>query len=272
MMDRIPHEPVSTLADAFETIKLSLDAHVATLTLNRPDKLNAFNSEMALEISRAWEAIRDDDDVHAVLLIAAGDRAFCTGMDVDREWSWYERTNLWNTMDPGVALSPKYVHNVWKPVITAVHGMCAGGAQYFLNESDIIICSDDATFFDPHASTGIVSSLEPAGMLARGVQLGEVLRWALMGSEERITAESALRIGLVSEVVPRADLHARGREIASSIADRDPVGIQGTVRAIWEALELPRGAALRRGGFYPLLGNLPREARPPRVRRPATYR
>jgi enoyl-CoA hydratase/carnithine racemase len=150
--------------------------------------------------------------------------------------------------------------------------MCAGGAQYFVNESDIVICSDDATFFDPHASTGIVSSLEPAGMLARGVPLGEVLRWALMGSEERITAETALRIGLVSEVVPRADLHGRGREIASAIANRDPVGIQGTVKAIWEALDLPLSAALRRGGMYPLLGNTPREDRPPRVRRPATYR
>ena len=103
-------------------------------------------------------------------------------------------------------LSPKFHHKVWKPVVVAVHGMCAGGGQYFVNEADIVICSDDAQFFDPHANGGIVSALEPIGMLDRGVPLGDVLRWALMGTEERITADTALRLGLVSEVVPRADL------------------------------------------------------------------
>ena len=119
------------------------------------------------------------------------------------------KSNVWNSFDPGVTLSPKFHHKCWKPVVTAVHGMCAGGAQYFLNESDIIVCSDDAEFFDPHANGGIVSALEPIGMLARGVPVGDVLRWALMGTEERITPETALRIGLVTEVVPRAELWDR---------------------------------------------------------------
>ena len=109
-------------------------------------------------------------------------------------------------------MSPKFHHKVWKPVVAAVHGMCAGGGQYFINEADIIICSDDAQFFDPHANAGIVSALEPIGMLARGVPLGDVLRWALMGTDERITAETALRIGLVSEVVrPRRPAGASPR-------------------------------------------------------------
>jgi enoyl-CoA hydratase/carnithine racemase len=263
---------IAEVSSGFEAIMLSVEDHVATLTLNRPEKLNSFNSQMAIEVSQAWDMIRDDDDVHVVLLTGAGERAFCTGIDVDRTVSWYESTNPWNVEDPGVALSPKYGHKLWKPVVAAVRGMAAGGAQYFLNEADIIICSDDASFFDPHASTGIVSSLEPAGMFARAIPLGEVLRWALMGSEERITAETALRIGLVSEVVPVADLHARGLEIASSIASRNPVGIQGTVRAIWESLDLSRSAALERGRFYPVVGNTPRELRPPRERRPPSYR
>src|SRR5439155_9341819 len=112
----------------------------------------------------------------------------------------------------------KQHHKVWKPVVAAVHGMCAGGGQYFINEADIIICADDAEFFDPHANGGIVSALEPIGMLARGVPLGDVLRWALMGTEERLTPETALRLGLVTEVVPRADLRVRAREIAVSTA------------------------------------------------------
>ncbi len=144
---------------------------------------------MAAEISWAWETIREDDAVHAAVVQANGQRAFCAGADVRGATSWFFRSNVWNTFDPGVTLSPKSHHRCWKPVVTAVHGIAAGGAQYFLNEADIIIAADDAEFFDPHATMGIVSSLEPIGMLHRGMPLGDVLRWALMGSEERITAD-----------------------------------------------------------------------------------
>jgi E-phenylitaconyl-CoA hydratase len=152
-------------------------------------------------------------------------------------------------------LSPKYYNRCWKPVVVAVHGIAAGGAQYFLNEADIIIASDDAEFFDPHANTGIVSALEPIGMLHRGVPLGDVLRWALMEREERITAETALRLGLVTEVVARDDLRPRARAIASSIAARNPRAVQGTVRAIWESLDMTRSAALQNGMAYTHMGN-----------------
>jgi hypothetical protein len=127
---------------------------------------------------------------------------------------------------PAALLGPKQ-HRVWKPVITAVHGMAAGGAMYFINESDIVICSDDATFFDPHANGGLVSALEPVGMLRRGVPLGDVLRWALLGNNERITAATALRLGLVSEVLPRAELWPHAAALAAEIAARRPEGDPG---------------------------------------------
>ena len=186
-----------------ETILFDVADNVATITLNRPDSLNSFNEAMAIDMTWAWETVRDTDDIHSVVLQANGERAFSTGIDVKAGGDWFTLDNVWNSFDPGMALSPKFKHRVWKPVVTAVHGMAAGGAQYFLNESDIIICSEDAVFFDPHASVGIVSALEPIGMLHRGIPLGEVLRWALTGNEERITAETAQRIGLVSEIVPR---------------------------------------------------------------------
>ena len=187
-----------------EAIQFEVEANVATITLDRPQALNSFNDAMAADLTYAWETCRDTDDIHAVVLQANGERAFSTGVDVKGGGTWFSKPNVWNSFDPGVTLSPKIFHRVWKPVIVAVHGMCAGGAQYFLNEADIIICSDDAEFFDPHASVGIVSALEPIGMLKRGIPVGDVLRWALMGNEERITAATALRIGLVTEVVPRA--------------------------------------------------------------------
>jgi enoyl-CoA hydratase/carnithine racemase len=182
------------------------------------------------------------------------------------------KENTWNSFDPGESLSPKLHHKVWKPVVTAVHGLCAGGAQYFLNESDIIICSDDAVFFDPHANVGIVSSLEPVGMLHRGVPLGDVLRWALMGNEERITAPTALRLGLVTEIVTRDALRDRAREIALSIARRNPKAIQGTIRAIWESLDLTRTAALQNGFSYTLIGNYPPNPPAPRDKSETQYR
>ena len=242
-----------------ETILLEVADHVATITLNRLDSLNSFNEAMATDMSWAWETVRDTDDIHSVVLQANGDRAFCTGMDVKAGGGWFMKDNVWNSFDPGLRLSPKFRHRVWKPVVTAVHGLCAGGAQYFLNESDIIVCSDDAVFFDPHANVGIVSALEPIGLLHRGVPLGDVLRWALMGNDERITAETALRIGLVTEVVPRADLRDHARDIAMSIAERETKAIQGTVRAIWESLEMPRPTAISNGYSYTQIGNPPPE-------------
>lgn len=237
------------------TIEFEVADHVATITLNRPDQLNSFNNEMGAEMSWAWETVRDTDDIHVAIIRANGDRAFSTGMDISETQSWFSKDNVWNTYDPGCSLSPKQYHKVWKPVITAVHGMCAGGGQYFINEADIVICSDDATFFDPHVNAGITSSLEPIGMLARGVPLGDVLRWALLGTEERITAETALRLGLVTEITTREELWSRADELAAEIASRATIPIQGTVRAIWESLELTRSMALQNGMAYTHIGN-----------------
>ncbi len=211
-----------------ETILFDVADNVATITLNRPDSLNSFNQAMAEDMTWAWETVRDTDEVHCAVVQANGDRAFCTGLDMKGGSDWFMRDNVWNSFDPGVLLAPKIHHRVWKPVVTAVHGMCAGGAQYFLNESDIIICSDDAVFFDPHANVGIVSALEPIGMLHRGVPLGDVLRWALMGNEERVTAATALRVGLVTEVVSRrAVARPRRRDRVRRSPDATPRRFRG---------------------------------------------
>ena len=256
----------------YETIEFTVDEHVATITLDRPDRMNSFNETMCNELGEAWGIVRDTDDVHVAVVRANGDRAFSTGLDV-KEGVWWRDQNIWNHVDPGVHLGPRSNH-VWKPVVCAVHGMCAGGGQYLVNECDIVIAADDATFFDPHANGSIVSAVEPIGMLHRGVPLGEVLRWALMGSDERITAATARQIGLVSEVVAPADLRDRAAAIAAQIAGRDPIAIQGTVRAIWEATEMPPAMAKQNGLLYTHVGNRPPEERTPQPRRdePPTLR
>jgi E-phenylitaconyl-CoA hydratase len=237
----------------FETIVFDVSDHVATLTLNRPQKLNSFTELMANEVATAWRRTREDEDIRVVVVQANGERAFCTGIDVG-EGKWWDDEPIFNQEDPGLMLGPK-AHQVWKPVIAALHGMVAGGGMYFVNESDFAICSESTVFFDPHANAGIVSALEPMGMLARGVPFGDVMRWALLGSEERISAPTALRLGLVTEVVPDDQLRSRAAGLASEIASRRSQAIQGTVRALWEARDLPPSVAQRHGLSYTHIGN-----------------
>ncbi|WP_216907797.1 enoyl-CoA hydratase/isomerase family protein [Nocardia noduli] len=237
----------------FETIIVETNEidRVATITLNRPDRLNAFNRVMCEEIRDAWHLLKLDDSVHAVVLRAAGDRAFSAGLDIKTPYG--QPSSVWHHDDPGEALSPKW-QKMWKPVVCAVQGMCTAGAFYFVNEADVVICSREATFFDSHVSAGLVSALEPVGLMRR-VGLGETLRIALMGNDERVSAETALRIGLVSEVVAREQLWARAHEIAATIAAKPPAATQGTVKAIWESLDMPYRAAMDHGLIYTRLGN-----------------
>lgn len=234
-----------------KTVLFDVTDHVATITLNRPEAMNSFNQEMLEDFDLIWRTVKTDDDVHVVVLRGAGDRAFCTGMDVKQGID--SHTNVWSRTDPGEFLSPKLNH-VWKPLVCAVHGMAAGGAFYWLNEADIVICSEDATFFDPHVSYGLTAALEPIG-LARRIPLGETLRIALLGLDERLSSQRALQIGLVSEVLAREELWDRAGEIATIIAAKPPAAIQGTVRAIWESLDATRSHALRTGLSYTQLGN-----------------
>lgn len=228
---------------------------VATITINRPDALNSFTRQMCEEFRYLWTELAEDEEVNAIVLRAAPGRAFCTGMDVFNAGQHLGSDQLWNKRDPGELLGPK-ANLCWKPVIAAVHGMCAGGAFYWINEADIVICSDDATFFDPHVTYGMTAALEPIGMRWR-IPLAEVLRIALMGNDERLSAETALRISLVTEITDSSTLWKRAHEIAALIAEKPSVATQGTVRAIWESLDYGRSAGLSGGLKYCLLGNPP---------------
>ena len=253
---------------AFGTIRYETsDDHVATITLNRPEVLNAFDRQMCHEVRDAWRLVKEDPAVHAVVLRAEGNRAFCAGLDTKKPYG--QPDDVWNHEDPGELLSPKW-QKVWKPVVCAVQGMCTAGAFYFLNEADIVICSHDATFFDSHVTYGLVSALEPIGLMRR-VGLAHTLRMALTGNDERVTAETAFRIGLVTEVVERDALWLRAHDLASDIARFPVAATEGTVRAIWESLDMPRTMALQNGIGYTNIGNDYSRPRT-RVNRPPEYR
>jgi len=242
----------------FETLLYQERARVAWVTLNRPDVLNAFNVKMQTELRALWRALRANDDVNAVVITGAGDNAFCTG--IDRTEQFDEGTKGAGSPgespfmfdDPGEKIGPK-ANDYWKPVVAAINGMAVGGAFYILGEVDIIIATEDATFFDPHVTYGMTSSFESMHMLQK-MPLGEVARMQLLGSWERMSAHRAHQIGLVSEVVPRAQLQEAAGWVAETIAKQPPLAIQGTLRAIWAAQELQRSQALAQGYTFVKVG------------------
>lgn len=241
----------------YETILVEIIEHVATITINRPQAMNSFTRKMCEEFAQLWKDIGENNDVHCCVLRAAPGRAFCTGVDVKASQepgqSVVDLANIWHCEDPGKFLGPKSM-NCWKPVIAAVHGMAAGGAFYWLNECDIVICSDDATFFDPHVTYGMTSALEPIGMTYK-MPLQDVLRMVLLGNDERLSAQTAMRVGIVSEVVPLDRLWPRAAELAAIVAAKPPAATAGSVKAIWQSLDLPRSVALMNGLRYCQIGN-----------------
>ncbi|MEC9000245.1 MAG: enoyl-CoA hydratase/isomerase family protein [Actinomycetota bacterium] len=229
----------------FDTLLVEIADHVATVTLNRPDAHNAFTTGMQRECRTLWEALRGDDDVHVVVLTGAGEKAFCTGIDrnepftaLDDGPALYGTSNNFMYDDPGDWLGPKS-NDLWKPVIGAVNGMACGGAFYLLGECDVLLAAEHASFFDPHVSYGMPAVYEPMKMLDK-MPFGEVMRMSLTGNGERISAETALRMGLVSEVVPFEGLAGAAGRLARTIAANPPWAVQGTLRAIWAAQDLGR--------------------------------
>ncbi|MEM9518712.1 MAG: enoyl-CoA hydratase/isomerase family protein [Actinomycetota bacterium] len=235
------------------SVEIDEETRVATVTLNRPEAYNALSPTMQDELKATWRAFRADDRVHAVILTAAGDRSFCVGIDRNEaeftnmagDARLYGTSNNFMYDDPGDDLGPKSC-DLWKPVVCAVNGMACGGAFYMLAESDIIIAADHATFFDPHVTYGMAAVYEPIKML-QYMPLGEVLRMTLLGNHERMSAETAHRIGLVSEVCSSNELMDRARWVAEAIASQPPIGVQASLRSIWAANDLGTKQALSMG-------------------------
>ncbi|NUK55603.1 enoyl-CoA hydratase/isomerase family protein, partial [Streptomyces lunaelactis] len=206
---------------------------VALVTLDRPEKHNAIDLEMAAELAAVWREFRFDDTVRAVVVTGAGGKAFCTG--IDRSVEVPQPSSPYSIDDPLLTIGPK-ANDLWKPVIAAVEGMACGGAFYLLGESEFLIASRDATFFDPHTTYGMVSAYESVYMAQR-MPSGEVARMALMGTAERISARRAYETGLVSELTDPGEAVPAALRAAAVVASYPAEAVQGTVWAVWAAGE-----------------------------------
>ena len=250
---------------SYETVTYTEADGVATVTLNRPDKYNAFNITMLREVRDIWRLLRRHDDVRCIVLTGAGDKAFCTGIDRMEQmedgptgasaggepYIGFGATPF-HFDDPGEWLGPKS-NDLWKPVIAAVNGMACGGAFYMLGEVEFIIAADHAAFFDPHVTYGMCATFEPLQLIDR-MPFGELMRMSLMGNYERISAQKAMDIGLVTEVVPGQELAAAAQHCAAAIASAPALAVEGTVRSIWAGRELGRTQALSMGSGLVALG------------------
>ncbi|HWE71161.1 MAG TPA: enoyl-CoA hydratase/isomerase family protein [Acidimicrobiales bacterium] len=243
-----------------ETLLYQESDGVAWVTLNRPEAYNAFDPVMQAELRNLWLMLRKNDDVRVVVLTGSGDKAFCTGLDRGQMESNEDLpagklpgyNTPWDFDDPGKSVCPKS-NDLWKPVIAAVNGMACGGAFYLLGEVDFIIAAEHATFFDPHVTYGMVAAFEPVFLMHK-MPFQEVARMSLLGANERMSAQRAREIGLVSEVVPSAELLDHTAWAANAIADQPALAVQGTVRALWSGLELTRRQALDQAFLFTNIG------------------
>ena len=237
----------------YDTLLYEETDGVAWVTLNRPQQLNAFNIAMQKELKSVWRALRRNDDVRCIVLTGAGDRAFCTGIDREetmgagrddrpQEDRVGEVGTPFQFDDPGHVIGPK-TNDLWKPVIAAVRGIACGGAFYLLGECEFIIAAEDATFFDPHVTYGMIAAFEPTNMLHL-MPFAEIMRMSLLGAHERMSAKRAFDVGLVSEVVPVDQLRDTAQWAASRIASQPTLPVQGPVRNLWHARDMGRSQAL----------------------------
>ncbi|MEU6895850.1 enoyl-CoA hydratase/isomerase family protein [Streptomyces sp. NPDC046557] len=237
------------------TVRVERDgaSGVAVVTLDRERRHNAIDLATAGELAAVWRLFRHDEDVRAVVLTGAGTVAFCTG--IDRDVSVPQPASPYSVDDPLLAIGPK-ANDLWKPVVAAVNGMACGGAFYLLGESEFIVASSSATFFDPHTTYGMVSAYE-AVYMAQRMPFGEVARMSLMGTAERLSARRAYEIGLVSELVEPGELAAAALRSARTLAGFPTAAVQGTVRALWSAKRAALRQALDQAPALIALGNLP---------------
>lgn len=226
----------------FETILYDVEDRIATITFDRPERLNALSHQMINELRTAYAAAEADDDVW-IMIVTGNGRAFCAGADVgeisDDGRVAYDEPYLstyaqWEA--PQEATPP--FRSMTKPVLAAVNGLCAGAGLDLVTTGDIAIASERAEFFDPHVSIGLVSGREVV-RLARALPVNVAMRMALTGKHERLGARRAFDLGLVTEVVDHDRLLERAREVAEIVNRNAPLAVRGTRLAIRKGIDLP---------------------------------
>lgn len=227
------------------TILFEKRGHQAWITLNRPAAQNRMNGEMFVELADAWQEVRDDSAIRVAVLTATGEADFCCGGDLSEVIPlWTGARQAQTPAEERLLADPMIVDNImlktqplYKPVIAAINGRALGGGTELLQATDIRIAAEHAQFALPEPKVGVVPGAGSMVRLARQLPWAHAMKILLGG--EPITAQEALAMGLVSEVVPLAQLQARAQHCADNVCRQAPLALQAIKRTALETHTLP---------------------------------
>jgi E-phenylitaconyl-CoA hydratase len=227
------------------SILYSLDGGVATITISRPEALNALDLDSQVNLRGSLIAARDDEAVRVIVVTGVGDRAFSAGADLKQTPpSGDAYVRAWIASDEEAASRGAYVRllnfealKIWKPIIAAVNGYCLGGGLEIALQCDLRVASETASFALPEVKVGSVAGV-CGPLLARAIPAAAAMKMLLTGA--RVDAAEALRIGLVSDVWPAVEFAERVAQLAAAIAANAPLSLATTKRLTRETEVLPR--------------------------------
>jgi enoyl-CoA hydratase len=224
----------------YENILVERSEAVLQITLNRPKVLNALNRALFAELDSVLDEIAADDAIRAVVLTGSGEKAFAAGADLQ------EVARVSAVEGHQLALNGQRIfsklENLGKPVIAAINGFALGGGCELALSATLRIASETARLGQPEVKLGLLPGYGGSQRLPRLVGKGAALKLLLTG--EMISAAEALRIGLVDEVVPAAELLARAHALAATIASMAPIAVRQCIAAVNAGYDLPLGEAL----------------------------
>jgi 2-(1,2-epoxy-1,2-dihydrophenyl)acetyl-CoA isomerase len=233
------------------------DAHIATITLNRPAKRNAYSETMVHEILGALADARDDDEIRVVIFTGAG-KGFCAGGDISRDFQYQaryrgHRLESMLEMRENMHVLIRFLDRFDKPVIAAVNGAAVAGGLTLALACDFRIAAESAKLGDTSLKFGLIPDEGGAYFFPRFMGLDRALKMSLLS--EVYTAREALALGLVTEVVADEDLMARARELAARLAEGPPIAIRITKRMMYKQRAMQLDNALEDAAMATLVAN-----------------
>jgi enoyl-CoA hydratase len=213
----------------FENIIISIENAVATLTINRPEKLNALNKATILELHEAFKSLEKNKEIRAIILTGSGEKAFVAGADIS-EFADFSMTEGAELAARGQSLLFDFVENLKTPVIAAINGFALGGGLELAMACHFRVASDTAKMGLPEVSLGVIPGYGGTQRLPQLIGKGRAME--LIMTAGMIPAEDAYRTGLVNHVVPQVELLSFCNGIASRICRNSPIAISEAICAI----------------------------------------
>lgn len=219
---------------AVDDVLFEQDGRIATITLNRPAKMNALTGEMMERLHDLWARVRDDDSIWVAIVTGAGDRAFCSGRDLMAAAPGgpeYHRIRKESGIDTEGVIDTFLPLDVWKPVIAAINGYCLAGGFALALACDLRIASDNAMLGTSSSKRGLLAGGGQTERLVRYLPFGIALE--MLFYSDPIEARRLLHFGLVNTVVPLADLTVTARNWAERLCQVGPLAVRATKEAAY---------------------------------------